>query len=258
MLRANLFVACALFVAAPAFAESPFDGTWKMDPAKAKWSDRPVEVQIANGMYDCRTCTPAYKIKADGSYQKRPGGVDESSVQLIGDRMLKFASRKDGQLVGETLMTLSADGTSRTIEGVEYAPNGIVTRSTATHRRVGPAAAGAHPLSGKWVMDRLASASDEQMLISFKAEGDQLRMSTPDGYSYAASFGGAPVIVAGDRNKGTVQLRRLSPTSFEETNRREGKLMNVSTFTVRSDGRLLLRSENKQNGAVEEFELVRQ
>lgn len=66
------------------------------------------------------------------------------------------------------------------------------------------------------------------------------------------------MVVGRDRNKGTVQLRRLSANSFEETNRRGDKFMNVSTFTLQTDGRLLLRSENKQNGAVDEFELVRQ
>jgi len=80
-------------------------------------------------------------------------------------------------------------------------------------------------------------------------------MTTPDGYSYVASFGGAPVVVGGDRNKGTVQLRKLSDNSFEETNRREGKIVNVSTWTRTADGKLMLRSENKMNGAVDEFEL---
>lgn len=112
-------------------------------------------------------------------------------MQLIGDGMVEFASRKDGQLVSEALMTLSADGNSRTVDAVECSPNGLATRSTATHRRVGAAPAGAHAISGKWVMDRLANASDEQMTISFKQDGDQIGMSTPDGYSYAAALGGA-------------------------------------------------------------------
>jgi hypothetical protein len=230
-----------------------------MDPATAKWSDKPVEVSLQGGMYDCVTCTPRYKIKADGTYQPRTGApVDETSVQVVSDRVIKFASRKDKQLTGEALMTIAPDGNSRVVENVSYAPNGVVTRSTSTHRRVGAAPAGAHAISGKWVMERLNSASDEQMLLTFKAEGEQLHMTTPDGYSYVAQFGGAPVVVSGDRNKGTVQLRRLSDTSFEEVNRRDGKIINVATFTQRPDGRLALKIDNKQNGMIEEFELVRQ
>lgn len=260
MLKTNLLFACALLVSVPALAESPFNGTWKMDPATAKWSDKPAEATLSGGRYDCVTCVPRYQIAADGRYQKRPvTGVDETSVQVISDRMVKFASRKDGQLLGETLMTVSADGNSRTVEAVSYAPNGIVTRSVAQHKRVGPAPAGAHVISGKWLMERLNSASDEQMLFTYAMEGDTLKLSTPDGYSYSAPVGGAPVKVAGDRTGGTVQVRRLSDTSIEEWNRRgDGTLVSVVTYTARPDGRLAVRSESKLNGAVETFDVVKQ
>ena len=259
MINTKILVACTFFLSAPALAQSPFDGTWKMDPSKAKWSDKPSEVLLSDGLYSCQSCTPAYKIKADGTYQRRVGaGVDESSVQVLNDRMAKLAWRKSGQLLGEALVTVSADGTTRTVEGMEYAPNGIVTRYTTTQRRVGPIPAGAHMSSGKWVMDRLNNASDEQMLVTFKADGDKLSMTTPDGYSYAARFGGEPVAVGGDRTGGTVQIRRLSDSSFEETNRRDGKVTSVNTFARVADDRMMLRTENKMNGAVDEFELVRQ
>jgi hypothetical protein len=259
MLKTQLFVACTLLAATSALAQSPFNGTWKMDPSKAKWTDKPSEGVLAAGMYECVTCTPAYKIKADGTYQRRPGGgVDETSVQIVSDRAVKFASRKSGTLVGESLVTVSADGNTRTVDAAEYAPNGIVTRFSSTHRRVGAAPAGAHVSSGKWLMDRINSASDEQMLITFKVDGDKVNMSTPDGYSYAAQFGGAAVPVGGDRYGGTVQLRKLSDTSFEEINLREGKVRSVSTITRTPAGRLHLKAENKLNGVVEEFELAPQ
>ncbi|UUR07150.1 hypothetical protein [Sphingomonas glaciei] len=240
-------------------AQSPFDGTWKMDASKAKWTDKPAEAVLAGGMYECVTCTPAYKIKADGTYHSRPGGgVDETSVQIINDRSVKFASRKAGTLVGESLVTISADGNTRTVEAADYAPNGIVTRYSTTQRRVGAAPAGAHQASGKWLMDRINSASDEQMLMTFKVDGDKLNMSTPDGYSYAAQFGGAAVPVGGDRFGGKVQLRKLSANSFEEINLRDGKVRSVSTITRTPEGRLHMKSENKLNGAVEEFEFAPQ
>jgi hypothetical protein len=231
-----------------------------MDPATAKWSDKPAEAVLFNGRYDCVTCVPRYQIAADGRYQKRPvTGIDETSVQVISDRIVKFASRKDGQLLGETLMTVSADGNSRTVEAVSYAPNGIVTRSTAQHRRVGPAPAGAHAISGKWLMERLNSASDEQMLFTYAMDGNTLKLSTPDGYSYAAQVGGPPAKVAGDRTGGTVQVRRISDDSIEEWNRRgDGTLLSVVTYTARADGRLVVKTESKLNGAVETFEVVKQ
>jgi hypothetical protein len=241
-------------------AESPINGTWKVDPATAKWSDKPVEANLAGGRYDCVTCVPRYQIAADGRYQKRPvTGVDETSVQVISDSIVKFASRRDGQLISEGLMTVSADGKSRMIESVDYAPNGMVNRSAVQHRRVGPAPAGAHAISGKWVMERVASANDEQMLFTYALADNTLRLSTPDGYSYAAPIGGAPVKVAGDRGGGTVQIRRISDNAIEESNRRgDGTLVSVAVYTASADGRLAIRTENKLTGAVETVEAVRQ
>jgi hypothetical protein len=155
-------------------------------------------------------------------------------------------------------VTADDDGSSRTIEAVEYAPNGMVSRVTAKHRRVGPAPAGAHAVSGQWQMERLANIDEPLRTITFKGEGDQLSMTTPDGYSYKASFGGQPVVVTGDRNRSTVQLRRISANAFEETERRDGKVVGTATWTVRPDGRLHLRSRNELTGQIAEHEFVRQ
>lgn len=258
MLRTKLFVACALLLSGPALADSPFDGTWKIVPSSGKFGAKPVSVSLSNGTYRCNTCEIPFSIKADGTYQKRPGAaVDETSVQIVSDKVVKTANRKAGKLTAETLVTLSEDGQSRLVENTVYTPNGVVARSSATQRRVGPSAAGAHALSGEWVTEKVNQLDDALNLVTFKVDGDRVNMSTPDGYSYAATFGGPPVAVQGDRGGVQVQVARLGPNSFSETNMRGGKVLGVNTITVNPDGKGIFKTEDRIRGGADEFELIK-
>ena len=57
----------ALIVPALASAQSVLNGTWKIDMNKVDFSKKPDVFVLQDGMYECKTCTPPYKIKADGS-----------------------------------------------------------------------------------------------------------------------------------------------------------------------------------------------
>ncbi len=41
-----------------AFAQSPFDGTWKVDMNKVDFPKKPDVYLLQNGMYECKTCVP--------------------------------------------------------------------------------------------------------------------------------------------------------------------------------------------------------
>ncbi len=62
-----------LLVPVLAWAQSPFDGTWKVDLSKAKLPKKPDVFLLQNGMYECKTCTPPVNVKADGQFQKVSG-----------------------------------------------------------------------------------------------------------------------------------------------------------------------------------------
>ena len=40
------------------WAQSPFDGTWKIDLGKSKLPKKPDEYLLKDGMYECKTCKP--------------------------------------------------------------------------------------------------------------------------------------------------------------------------------------------------------
>src|SRR5208282_6430898 len=66
-------IVLAMLLPAIALAKSPFDGTWMTKVDSIKISGKPDVYELNNGMYDCSSCVPAYKIKADGSEQPVAG-----------------------------------------------------------------------------------------------------------------------------------------------------------------------------------------
>jgi hypothetical protein len=46
----------SLLIPAMAMAQSPFDGTWKVDLKTAKFPEKPDVYLLQHGMYHCKTC----------------------------------------------------------------------------------------------------------------------------------------------------------------------------------------------------------
>ena len=62
-----------LFAASSSMGQSPIDGTWKIDMNKVGFAKRPDVYVLKDGMYSCKTFTPPYTVKADGSDQAVTG-----------------------------------------------------------------------------------------------------------------------------------------------------------------------------------------
>jgi hypothetical protein len=58
----------------------------------------------------------------------------------------------------------------------------------------------------------------------------------------------------GDLSNTMVSVKRIDENTIEETDKRDGKIVEVTRFTVSADGRTLTVSmENQTNGAVKQF-----
>ena len=101
-----------LFAPAVLPAQSPLDGTWKVDMNHVDWSKKPDIYLLQGGMYSCTTCTPAYKIKADGTDQPVTGHpyVDTIAITVVSDHVVKEVDKKGGKVVGTSTTTISPDG----------------------------------------------------------------------------------------------------------------------------------------------------
>src|SRR4051812_8825105 len=132
-----------------AWAQSSFDGTWKINLSNAQLSQKPEQFQLKDGQYTCSTCVPKVSVKADGTDQKVSGAkaYDTLAVKQVDDKTVEFTRKKDGKTVEESTDTVSPDGKSLTFKFKGYPPQGEPVTGSGTSTRVGAAPAGAHALS---------------------------------------------------------------------------------------------------------------
>jgi len=244
-----------------AWAQSPFDGTWKVDLSKAKFPKKPDEYLLKDGMYECKTCKPEIKVKADGQFQKVSGQpyFDMEKVAVIDDRHVNTEEQKDGKPVSTGKWSVSEDGKTLTIEWTYSGnPTGGPVSGVATFTRVGKPPAGANAISGSWRTEKADVAQADALIFTYKSGGDSLSYSTPTGQSYSAKLDGKEVPYVGDPGTTTVSLKRIGD-AIEETDYRDGKVMSVGKMTVSPDGKTMtIEVDDKLHGTHATYIAVKQ
>ncbi|HEX4738939.1 MAG TPA: hypothetical protein VH331_15410 [Allosphingosinicella sp.] len=262
MKKTTIVLLVSVFAAAPAFAQAGFSGTWKADLASVQTPQKPDVFMIKDGVYTCRSCVPAYTIKADGAFHPITGHpyYDEEAVKVVDARTVEFASRLKGKVVGRGTDTVSADGHALTFAFTDTSsPNGQVVTGKGIEHRVGPAPARTHAISGSWRTDKYDNVSDAGLLVSYKLVGDMLQMTTPTGQSYQAKVGGGAVLIHGDQAATMASIRRLGPTTLQEVDTRAGKPVGITTMTLNKDGKTMsVVYEDKVQATRMAYKAVRQ
>ena len=251
-----------LLVPVLAWAQSPFDGTWKVDLSKAKLPKKPDVYLLQNGMYECKTCVPALSVKADGQFQKVSGDPyrDAVMVKVVDDKHVEMASQKDGKDVSKSTRGVSDDGNTMTISRTYYGnPAGGPVSSSDTMKRVAKGPAGSHAISGSWRDEKAEVATADALMFSFKSEGsNSMSYSTPTGQSYTAKLDDKDVPYVGDPGTTTASLRREG-NSIVETDKRDGKVISIAKLTVSSDGKTMtIDVDDKLNGDKSSYVAVKQ
>lgn len=153
MSRLHLALALVLCVGVttPAAAQDPFNGTWHLDKTKSKFDPGPgpekatVTVKTdgttwtstASSSYEGKPLETSYTVKLDGT----PGPVkgspvyDMISAKKIDERNIELKNLKGGQPVGESRVTLSADGKTATVTGTGMTPKGEKVKFTAVYEK---------------------------------------------------------------------------------------------------------------------------
>jgi len=238
-------VACALFLTATAFlsaapnkpsangTDAAFNGTWKIDAGQTKFSPKPIAFYISEGWYHCTSCNPAIDIKADGTDQPVQGhAFDTLSMQIVNDNTVEEIAKKDGKVIFEETYSVSKDGKQLTAKITSHPMDGsapITTEGTA--KRLGMAPMGVHATSGDWQLQKF-NQSANGLTFTYKVNGDELTMTDPTGESYTAKLDGTDAPVKGAYGYDTVSLKKLGPDSIEETDKLNGKVIDVSKIIV--------------------------
>lgn len=261
-MRIHAFVlAASCLIAAPALAASPIDGTWKIDIGSAELSRKPHVVLLRDGAYECSTCTPVFKVKADGAFHPVAGMdyFDEASMTVVDAATVEEVDKLKGKIVARSRYSLSPDGKTQTIAWEDMtAPDGSVARGTSIQARLAPAPAGAHPISGRWESRKVAAASDAAITISYMLAGGTLSMKTADGFAFDAKLGGPAVPLRGDPAGAMVKARALPGGGVEITQMRKGAVESVLEVVPQDARTLKATSTGAKSGRVTRYLMRRQ
>ncbi len=249
-----LFLATAMCVAVASHAQSPFDGTWRIDAAKAKFDQKPFTVYLSQGWYHCVSCTPPYDVQADGQFHPVAGqSFDTQSVTIVDPHTLSFVAKKGDKTIEEDTVVVSADGKITSIKSTTYPLNGGGAQNSSMKlKRVGMLPAGVHATSGNWVPLGFVD-TEADLSFTFKSDGDQFSMTDPTGDSYTAKLDGNDYPYKSYGANG-VSLKRVDAHTIVETDKRDGKEIGEQRMTVSPDGKTMtLVSHNPQNDSTSTF-----
>ena len=252
-----LFLMPVLWAPAPLFAQSPFDGTWRINMDQSKLSPTPMVFSVNKGMYDCFYCSPEIHVKADGSDQSISGQpYDTISVREVSPKSIAATLKKNGKTVSEDTRTVSDDGNTLTWKIINHPENSNQTINwEAPFARVGKAPAGANGVSGSWRINKVKFKASENILITtYKSSGDALSMSAPTGESYTAKLDGKDYPVKGSYTYNSVSLKHVDARTIEETDKRDGKVIEVDKMTISPDGKkMTVVSTSKLTGRISTY-----
>jgi hypothetical protein len=251
-----LLAACS-----PAATTQTIDGTYKIDMATAKLSDKPDTIVLKDGQYDCSTCTPPYKIAADGKPQPVAGRDywDSASVKVVNPTTLEITRYRKGAAVSTTKVEVSADGQmlTWTTTSADNAEGKAVTNSSKS-KRTGPAPEGAHAASGSWVaVNEGAQIADESLMATILVKDGTVTQKFPTGESYEAKLGGPQVPLVGDKAGATIAVV-AEGTGFKETGYVNGKAVSEYTYRPVDANTIKMTAHDLRSGETSSYTLTKQ
>jgi hypothetical protein len=264
MKRLSFFVVlAALLVPTLASAQSAFDGTWKVDMNKVDFSKKPDVFLLQNGMYACKTCTPPYEVKADGSDQSVSGHpyFDSVAIKVVNDHAIEETDKKGGKVVATSTTTVSSDGNTAmfTFSDSSNTNGGPAVTGSGEATRVAKGPAGSNAISGSWRTTKIEGLSDNATSWSYKVSGDEITMTNPTGQSYTAKLNGTDAPMKGDPGVTSVSVKMLGQNTLEETDKRSGKVISVFKMTIAADGKTAKAvNEDKLQNRTTEFAITKQ
>jgi hypothetical protein len=240
-----------------AAAQSGIDGTWRVDLNKVKMDPKPLVFELKGGMYSCATCEVKDKIKADGQDHKIAGDpyADTMRIAVVSGSTVERVGKKNGKVTYRSTLTISADGKTMT-EKFEWHPanSDEVANGSTVFSRVGEPEPGAHAISGQWKTDKVATLSNNALTFTYAPSGEGLTYKASTGESYSAQFDGKDYPYQGDPGTTAVELTKIDDHTFQETYKRNDKVVGTARMTVSPDGNSLsIAFEDKVRGRTDNW-----
>jgi hypothetical protein len=244
-----------LLLAPGSFGQSPFDGTWVLDPSIPQ---KPIVHSLVQGVFHSSDWADV-EVAADGLDHKVMEGDywDTLNVQVVDARTVQIVAKKAGKTMFTELASVSPNGSTLTQQIKDTTEAQTVTIETLAHR-IEKAPPDAHLISGSWHAFQV-NRSNNGSLITYKCTPQGFSGETPLGEKFDAKFDGKFYPVEDDPGHTLVAAKLLNPGTVELTHKRKDKIVSVSRLSVAPDGKTLhVVFENKDASTTTTFDFHKQ
>jgi len=225
--------------AVPCFAAGPsWDGTWKLNVAKSKFTGDTFTVEAKGNMMHASDGVVSYDFACDGK-----------AYAVIADRTLTctgspaagydFMSKAGDKVLSKSHRTFSADGKTMTIHGTEMRPDGTKPEYTDVYKRE----SGTSGLVGKW-MNVKSQATADIMII--QTAGNSIKVYSPEyKNTVEGKIDGSDLTMTGPNiPPGVTQsFKAEGPNKLHYFGKYKGKVLSEGTQTLSADGKTLVDEE---------------
>jgi hypothetical protein len=229
-----LLAGVALLLSLPAFAESPFDGTWKLNTSKSHLAgDTMSYADAGSGMLKYTDSDQTYTFKPDGSSFTTPMGTDRTFLKT-GDNSYTATSKKGGLLLRTTTIKVSSDGKTLMVESKGTKPNGDNFDDTFTYIRTSPGTG----LIGGWKSTEVKLSSPNSLTIQTDGTDGVTTTLSAIKATCQAKWNGKDFPATGPTVPDglTLALSKTGPSSFKLVQKVKGKVIVIARYQLASDG----------------------
>lgn len=147
--------------------------------------------------------------------------------------------------------TISADGSTHTqVQTViGMAPRSFDFARTFSRITAGPS--GSHVLSGTW-RELQADLVNHEEDTTYEVKSNILTMTDRFGRSFSAKLDGTKAPYKGDPEFTGVALKLIDSRAMEESDLKDGKVVKISTWTIRPDGKTMHVRFDDTTGHIQE------
>jgi hypothetical protein len=223
-----------------AVAETPFAGTWVIQPELTTFAQRSMTVMIERGIYKRSDCTTALEVPADGSEQAVKGQplFDHMSVRIVDSGRVEIEQKMAGKRTWKGLYTVSKDRRSMTLAFEDDRPAKAVT-GVIKYVREGEPLSGAHALSGTWRPEKLVQLSQSALTLAIQDKDDGIALSWSDGRSTESKLDAKYNPLNGYLDGATMSVLRPRPDTLAINQLQNVVPVEVSRLIISDDNRTL-------------------
>jgi hypothetical protein len=240
-----LLAGIALLLSLPALAESPFDGTWRLNTAKSHLAGDTMSYEDAgSGMLKYTDSDETYTFKPDGSSFTTPMGTDRTFLKT-GDDSYTATSKKGGLLLRTVTIKVSSDGKTLMVESKGTKPNGDNFDNKFTYVRTSPGTG----LIGGWKSTVVKLSSPNSLTIQTDgADGVTLTLSEVKA-TCQAKWNGKDFPATGPTVPDglTLAVSKTGADGFKLVQKAKDKVIMIGHYRVAPDGKTMtLKGTNGQ------------